>query len=822
MNLSMAAIKKLLKLNRKIKALSIIVLSLNGYLLCAVFFLSACKPKTQTTQQSVVDPEWEKFGPGGGGSTFIPTFSYQSPDDFLVRCDMTGSYLTNNGGNSYQQINFANGASCYAYDPKDSNTIYIGSTFLNRSSDGGKTWQQVFPDPSGIKKETYHGDHAQYNIETQDTSFYNGSNRISAIRVDPVQPGTLYFSSGTALFYTSDSCKTWKKEILEEPVISFYTNNSSAKSDLLIFTGNAVYIFNKSSHTLTRNELPQSSSPVFSYTSGTLIDTDKIIMYALHHDPKQEIDGEFGYSEVWRSEDKGETWQRIMDSLMTNASSGINPSFSMISCAESDAGQAYVVCNRYEEKKDNKLLYWYGALKTNDAGKSWNWVWKGGGGSGKYGVKDGLGVSNLKDAWVEKAFGGEYIRLLDVGVYPADGNIAIVTDWYRIMKTLDGGKTWTQVYSHPQGDGSFSSNGIDVTTSYGVHFDPFDSSHIAISYTDIGFHHSYNGGKSWSRSVTGVPAEWVNTCYWLVFDPAVKDKVWSVWSGMHDIPRGKMTRNPQWKQTAKGGVCISTNGGKTWTPEVDGMGNNSPATSIVLDKNSPAGNRTLYVSVYNKGVFKSTDDGKTWNLKNKGIEENTCAFELTLADNGNLFLTVSPTPMYKNGKKGREFYPGAVYRSIDGAEHWTKLTVSRGLLFPNGICVDPQNPERIYLACWADIDLADLVGGDVAKSTGGNQSLDTKGGIFLSEDGGNTWKSVFDEDQYVYDVTADEHRPGRFYCNTFNRAAYRSDDYGKTWKKIKGYDFHWGHRIIVDRNNPDSIYITTFGSSVWHGKPVVE
>ena len=55
---------------------------------------------------------------------------------------------------------------------------------------------------------------------------------------------------------------------------------------------------------------------------------------------------------------------------------------------------------------------------------------------------------------------------------------------------------------------------------------------------------------------------------------------------------------------------------------------------------------------------------------------------------------------------------------------------------------------------------------------------------------------------------------GRLYCNTFNRAAYRSDDYGKTWKKIKGYDFHWGHRVVVDNNDPENIYITTFGSSM--------
>ena len=221
-----------------------------------------------------------------------------------------------------------------------------------------------------------------------------------------------------------------------------------------------------------------------------------------------------------------------------------------------------------------------GLLKPETTAVTWNWVWKGGGGSGQYGVKDGKGVSNLSDAWAEKAFGGEYIRLMDVGVAPYDGNTAIVTDWYRTMKTADGGKSWNEIYSAEQPDGSFISRGLDVTTAYGVHFDPFDSNHIAISYTDIGYHHSFNRGKSWTRSVDGVPADWVNTCYWLAFDPKIRDKVWSVWSNIHDFPRGKMTRNPEWRNRGRGGVCVSTDGGKTWKPEVTGMGSDSPATCI--------------------------------------------------------------------------------------------------------------------------------------------------------------------------------------------------------------------------------------------------
>src|SRR5687768_2728967 len=111
-----------------------------GLAFCLPFL--SCEPKTEQEKQLVVN--WEKLGPGGGGSTFIPTFSYETPQNFLVRCDMTGSYITNDGGISYQQVNFPNGASAYAFDPGDANSIWIGSTTLNHSTDGGKTWELVF------------------------------------------------------------------------------------------------------------------------------------------------------------------------------------------------------------------------------------------------------------------------------------------------------------------------------------------------------------------------------------------------------------------------------------------------------------------------------------------------------------------------------------------------------------------------------------------------------------------------------------------------------------------------------------------------------
>ena len=94
---------------------------------------------------------------------------------------------------------------------------------------------------------------------------------------------------------------------------------------------------------------------------------------------------------------------------------------------------------------------------------------------------------------------------IDFAVAPGNPDVCYAGDNGRGYKTSDGGKTWKQVYSHIQPDGSYANNGLNVTTCYGVHFDPFNKDHFFICYTDMGLFHTLNGGESWFHSLNDIP-----------------------------------------------------------------------------------------------------------------------------------------------------------------------------------------------------------------------------------------------------------------------------------------------------------------------------
>jgi len=243
---------------------------------------------------------------------------------------------------------------------------------------------------------------------------------------------------------------------------------------------------------------------------------------------------------------------------------------------------------------------------------------------------------------------------------------------------------------------------------------------------------------------------------------------------------------------------VSLDGGRTWRPSNTGMPETAP-THILLDPSSPAGKRTLWAAAMGRGVYKSTDDGVTWTLKNRGIVQNEpLAWRLARAKDGTLYVVIARHS--EDGSIGTSG-DGALYKSTDGAESWTPVKLPAEVNGPNGLAIDQHDPHRLYLAAWTR-----------AKGMHG-----VGGGIFLSTDGGKSWKNVLHRDQHVYDVTIDPRNPAILYASGFESSAWRSIDRGEHWERISGYNFKWGHRVMPDPEDPGMVYIATFGGGVWHG-----
>jgi len=741
---------------------------------------------------------WKVIGPGGGGAQFLSTINPQDPDNVFVRCDMTGAYVTLDGGKSWRMYNLRTVVQDFEIDPKQPNTVYASNSGLYRSDDRGGHWELIYPDPAVIAAERMIGDHADHRFELADGTI---SPRIEKVRVDPSnsdhiyigQPAPYIYSASAAprrqgqsvvIMFSEDRGQSWQELVRAkgQDVLDILPGSWDGKPDqVTVITDRSAVRVSKKSGKVTELTLPVER--IMAAGGGTSSGKSAYYVLASMKSSGGKVSGG-----VYRSTDHGGSWKQVNSGLLEGwKDSGALPRFGAFALCEGDPRVAYLSCSNYMVKANGKNERQFGILKTEDSGETWRWVYRAN--------NDKVLGDNHRPGWMMVNYGPEWGEYpLSLGVSPTNADICYANDFGCTYRTLDGGATWEQVYTESLPDGSWTSRGLDVTTCYGVHFDPFDPQHIFISYTDIGAFHSFNGGQSWHHAIDGAPRAWRNTCYWMVFDPEVKGRAWSVWGSGHDLPRPKMFRSGNFDRFV-GGAAVSDDGCRSWKQSNEGMPPNTVSTHIVLDPASPKENRTLYVCGFGKGVFKSTDGGSSWVNSSEGVGPNMNAWQITMLPDGTLYLLVA------RGLENRQIVDGALYRSDDRAGTWKNLPLPAGVNAPNDLVYDPSDPQRMYLSCWPFPQ----------------DGREHGGGLFRTDDGGKSWKQVFEEQAHVYAAAVDPDNPSTVFINTFNSAAFRSDDRGESWKRLEGYNFKWGHRPVLDPHNPGMLYLTTFGGSVFYG-----
>lgn len=722
---------------------------------------------------------WEPIGFSGGGAMFSPAISGADPNLMMINCDMSGVYISRDGGRYWNMIHHTQLTSnirCKpGFHPKDPNVIYApdgyGGTRLKISRDQGDTWEVIAKIDGRLRGE---------------------------IVCDTDNPSLMLAGLYDGAVISRDAGMTWARcDVVRGEAISFHVDRTSPPDRRRLFaaTGGGIWRSDDGGVTWAERTSGLPSKEIVHFAGGSHPASDLVMLYCAV--PGRAVDMKYGGG-VYRSKDCGETWE----SAMTN---GINKE---ITPADRWA-QSRVAQYTYVFTTDVKPLTVYAMnlntgfhpphhttmFRSDDGGDHWR--------ATMY-MDPRFPECNAGPDWLTASLGQSYQAPAEgAAICPADPDLLIRTASMPVLITRDGGDSWQPAHTLPApgrkpGPGSaWICNGLVVTTTWHYCVDPFEPNRHYIAYTDIGFGRSMDRGKTWIWWNKSGRPPWVNTCYELAFDPEIPGRMWGAFSNVHDIPNDNILSGRH-RAEGPGGVCLSTDFGDTWKPTTQGLPL-APCTSVVVDPRTPKGSRTLYAGVFDKGVFKSTDDGKTWVAKNAGLGHpaNMRVCRVILHKDGTLFALIT-------AKRKGEFLPEGVglYQSDDGGESWACLTREIGLLWPKDFEVHPDNSKSIFLGA-------------------ADARAERQGGLYRTTDGGASWKRVARFGREHFGAYFHPTKPGWVYATmcegSVECSLHLSTDGGDTWKSFASFPFSNTQRVLVDPGDPNTIYVSTFGGSVFKG-----
>ncbi len=285
-----------------------------GVLLVVVCLLGLLYVSAAVSASEPVDSssKWEIIGPGGGGAQYIPTINPSDPDHVMVRCDMTGAYLTEDGGESWRMFNLRSVVRDFEFDPLDPDTVYAAGTALYRSSDRGRTWMLLYPDPADLVGEVMRGDHASQAFRTRDGVLQLD---VSQVRVDPANTDVIFMglrkgpgsNQVVELLQSTDRGFSWT-ELAELPgreVLGIFPGSWTSRPDeITVVTDRSVS--RVSTRDRSVSQLPAPATNLTNVAGG--IAPGGSILYLLAGDNER---GRRPGSSLFRSRDQGESWKEV-------------------------------------------------------------------------------------------------------------------------------------------------------------------------------------------------------------------------------------------------------------------------------------------------------------------------------------------------------------------------------------------------------------------------------------------------------------------------------------------------------------------------------
>lgn len=258
---------------------------------------------------------------------------------------------------------------------------------------------------------------------------------------------------------------------------------------------------------------------------------------------------------------------------------------------------------------------------------------------------------------------------------------------------------------------------------------------------------------------------------------------------------------------ANGGVWKSENAGANFRPLFDE--HTQSIGAIAVDQQHPdtvwvgTGEPWVRNSVsVGDGIYVSVNGGQTWT--NKGLKDSERISGLIVhPENSSVIYVAAQGHLWgANEERG-------IYKSSDFGATWERILYVDENTGAADLAMDPNNPDVLYAAMWEHRRSADFF------NSGGTGS-----GLYKTTDGGKNWTKLSDDlptgklgriavgiaasnSNIVYATIEAEKKS--------DKGLYRSEDAGKSWKKVNS-DFgitvrpFYFSRIVVDPNDEDKIY----------------
>ena len=260
-----------------------------------------------------------------------------------------------------------------------------------------------------------------------------------------------------------------------------------------------------------------------------------------------------------------------------------------------------------------------------------------------------------------------------------------------------------------------------------------------------------------------------------------------------------------------GGIWKTTNAGQSWDNITDGRSDISSVGAIAVASSDPnviyagSGESQLREDLtYGTGMYRSTDAGLTWHHLGLTGTQQIGAVRIDPRDPDRVYVAALGHAFGPNAERG-------VYRTTDGGRTWRKILFLNDSTGANDISIDPSNPRILFASMYK-----------FQRLPWGMQAGGGRSGLWKSTDGGDSWTEITANAGMPkgpigkIGVAVSPANPRRIYASVEAKdtsgGIFRSDDGGDSWLRINGDQkfqirpFYYS-AVTADPSNENTVYV---------------